>query len=186
MSTNPTGDSKIFRDGIMKLNGHQFGRAGEVIVETLMGYTRSENPEFDSLSAEGQRIEVKTARVQEGSNVDITVGNFYDVAMGFATWDRLITQQKAANGSIPFACSMHGIKPLLFDRLFYLLVFKDLVEVFAIDSDVLTTYNPNVAYTGRHLLIDGETYLYHKSNHLVQSISYGDLMEVAKAKKSQY
>ena len=37
MSTNPTGNTKIFRDGIMNLNGHQFGRVGEVVVESHDG-----------------------------------------------------------------------------------------------------------------------------------------------------
>ena len=193
MSKKSTSDHEQFRDGIMKLNSHQFGMVGEVVVETLMKYTRSGVSEFDLRDTNGQMIEVKAAKVQVGSKKKISINNFYGVAMKYAKWDRLITQQKAASGSIPFTCNMQGIKPLLFDRLVYLLFFRDRIEIFDVDSIFLLLEDPDLA-TLVHcteaiqneglLRIDGNTYPYHKSNHFVRDISYGDLMEIAKANKS--
>ena len=193
MSKKSINNHERFRDGIMRLNGHQFGRVGEVVVETLMGYTPSGVPEFDLLDTNGQMVEVKTAKVQEGSKKRVNVGNFYDVAMNYARWERLITQQRAVDGEATFACNIQRIKPNLFDRLVYLLFFKDLVEIFAIDGDDLDPDNPDLGYSSEpsgigleegYLRINGKTYGYHNSNHLVQSVSYGDLMKVAKANKS--
>ena len=193
MSKKSTNDHERFRDGIMRLNGHQFGRVGEVVVETLMGYTPSGVPEFDLLDTNGQMVEVKAAKVQEGSNTYITAGNFYDVAMQYAQWDRLLTRRKVLGGKVPFACNIQRVKPNLFDRLVYLLFFKNQVEIFAIDGDDLDPDNPDLGYSyapfGGNpneglLRIDGKTYRYHRSNHFSQSTSYDDLMKAAKTKRS--
>ena len=193
MSKKSTSDHEQFRDGIMKLNSHQFGRVGEIVVETLMGYTRSEVTEYDLTDLDGQKVEVKATKVQEGGDMKITSDNFYDVTVTYAKWERLLTRRKALAGKATFACNIQRVKPLLFDRLFYLLFFKDQIEIFAIDSGFLIFDDPDLGYTSRpyggdldkgHLRIDGATYPYHKSNQFVRHISYHDLMHKVKAQKS--
>ena len=184
MSTNPTGNTKIFRDGIMNLNVHQFGRVGEVVVEALMDYTRSEDSDYDLIDENGHHVEVKAAKVQTGGTVEIMVNNFYDVAMNFGRRERLINQQTAMGGNVSFSCHMRRIKPHLFERLFYLLFFKDQVEVFDIDRDSLTSDDPDLGYSNGHLRINKDRYRYHISNHRRLSISYDDLMDIVKAKRS--
>ena len=50
----------------MNLNINQFGRVGEVVVEILMNYKRSEDSDYDSIDEDGRRVEVKSAKVQTG------------------------------------------------------------------------------------------------------------------------
>ena len=188
MSTNPTGNTKIFRDGIMNLSVHQFGRIGEVVVGIQMDYERSEDSEYDLIDENGDRVEVKSTKVQTGGKVEIVAGNFYDTAMNFGRRERLINQQAAIGGQVTFSCHIQQIKPRLFDWLFFLLFFKDQVEIFAIDKDSLTSGDPDLGYYGGEyvgsLRINRTTYQYHKLNHFVQSISYGELMEIARDNKS--
>ena len=192
MSKKSINNHERFRDGIMKLNGNQFGMVGEIVVETLMGYTRSKTLKYDLTDLDGKRVEVKAAKVQEGGNVKVTVDNFYDVAMDYAKWERLLTRRKVLGGKALFACNIQRVKPHLFDRLVYLLFFKNQVEIFAMDGDDLDPDNPDMGYSyapfGGNpneglLRIDGKTYRYHRFNHFKQSISYDDLMKAAKAKR---
>ena len=187
MSTNPTGNAKTFRDGIMNLNINQFGRVGEVVVEILMNYKRSEDFRYDSIDEDGRRVEVKSTKVQTGGKrgkVEIVADNFYDMAMNFGRRGRLINQQTAMGGNVAFSCTIQQVKPDLFDWLFYLLFFKDIIEIFTIDKDSLISGDPNLGYSKGKLRINEERYQYHKSNRFFQSISYSDLMEIVKAEKS--
>ena len=187
MSTNPTGNAKIFRDGIMNMNVNQFGRVGEVVVEILMNYKRSEDSDYDSIDEDGRRVEVKSAKVQTGGKkgkVEIVADNFYDMAMNFGKRGRLLNQETAMGGTVAFSCTLQQIKPDLFDWLFYLLFFKDRIEIFTIDSDALTSGGLNLGYSKGNLRINEKRYQYHKSKRFFQSISYRDLMEKVKDKKS--
>ena len=183
MSTNPTGNAKIFRDGIMNLNVNQFGRVGEVVVETLMDYTPSKDSKYDFNDENDRRVEVKATKVQK-EKVEIVAGNLYDTAISFSKQEQLINQQAAFNGQVVFSCRIQRIKPSLFDRLFYLLFFKDQVEVFDIDKSVLTSGSPNIGYSGGILRFNRKTYRYHRSHYFKKSLSYGDLMQLAKDNKS--
>ena len=183
MSTNPTGDAKIFRNGIMNMNVNQFGRVGEVVVETLMGYAPSKDSKYDFNDENDRRVEVKATKVQK-EKVEIVAGNLYDTAISFSKQEQLINQQAAFNGQVVFSCRIQRIKPPMFDRLFYLLFFKDQVEVFNIDRNVLTSGSPNLGYSRGILRFNRKTYQYHRSHYFKKSLSYGDLMEIAKANKS--
>ena len=117
-----------------------------------------------------------------------------DVAMKYAQMGATHNPtESCGSGDGTFACNVQRVMPNLVDRLVYLLFFKDLVEIFALDGDDLDPDNPDLGYSSEpsgigleegYLRINGKTYGYHNSNHLVQSISYGDLMKVAKTNKS--
>ena len=66
----------------------------------MMDYTRSEDSDYDLIDENGDRVEVKSTKVQTGGKVEVVAGNFYDTAMNFGRRERLINQQAAIGGQV--------------------------------------------------------------------------------------
>lgn len=178
--------SDKFREGIIDLNTRQFGTASEIIIEILKDYIGSGKLEFDLIDIDENKIEVKASKVYKKQRLALDITTFYDLILNNSNRDRLLLQKETS--SQDFDCNIQQIKVNLFDKLIYLLFFRDVIEIFEIDSfrvkkDTAIAYSDN-QHRGNvgegQFHINNRTYGHHKKNYFIQSITYQALMLEAK------
>jgi len=174
-----------FRDGIINLNTRQFGTVVELIVKLLRDYQDSEQLDFDLFDPETKmNIEVKSSRVYRKRYLKFNLDNLYDLIVNNSNRNRLLTQAQAAQEQ--FDCNIQQVKTELFDALYYLLFFSDVVEIFRIGKDEIRT-DANLSYSDKqHKGAKGEgqfhvnhkNYEYHKEKYFVQSVTYSEIKDM--------
>ena len=120
-----------FRDRMLTLYTRQFGKVAESLVKLLKNYSESDTLEFDLYdSATNERIEVKSSRVYKKRQLKITTDNLYDIIINSSNRNRLLSQSQveADIGKAFFDCNMQQVKTTCFDKLYYLLLFYDVIE----------------------------------------------------------
>ena len=181
--------SDRFRDGIININTRQFGTAAEVIIKILKNCIDSKKLEFDLIDIDRNKIEVKASKVYRKQTLDLDITTFYDLILNNSNRDRLLLQSETLIEE--FDCNIQQIKIKLFDKLIYLLFFKDIIEIFEIDSskikkDKAIAYS-DIQHRGNigegQFHVNNRTYKYHKENYFIQSITYQELMIEAKKHK---
>ncbi len=178
--------SEKFRDGIIDINTRQFGTVAEIIVKMLKNCISSERLEFDLIDIDEQKIEVKASKVYRKQTLDLDVTTFYDLILNNSNRDRLLLQRETLTEK--FDCNIQQIKIKLFDRLVYLLFFKDVIEIFEIDATKIKN-DKTIVYSDRQhrgnieegqFHVNNRTYTHHKKNYFIKSITYQELMIEAK------
>ncbi len=183
-------ESDKFRDGIIDINTRRFGTVAEVVVKTLKDCIDSKKLEFDLIDIDNNKVEVKASKVFRKQALDINTGSFYDIIINNSNRDRLLLQKETTTEY--FDCNIQQIKIKLFDKLVYLLFFKNLIEIFEIDKKQIKKYKGILYSNKQHrgnlgegqFHINNSTYEHHKTKYFIQSISYERLMEEAKKHKS--
>lgn len=183
--------SNEFKQGLLRLHTRQFGSVVETVVKLLADYQSSGQLDFDLIDAEsGKRIEVKSSRVQKKSRLPKDdPGKIYDFIMDNSSRRRFLRQDQAAK--VDFDCNIQQVKTDLFDVMYYLLFFYDVIEVFQIEKgEILSDTNLNYS-NKQHRGNEGEgqfhintkNYQYHKDSYYQGSITYEDLIEVLRKGK---
>lgn len=178
--------NREFKQGLLQLNTRQFGSVVEVIVKLLADYQDSEKLDFDLIDEEtGKRIEVKSSRVQRKSKLpkDDT-GKIYDFIINNSSRRRVLRQNQATK--VDFDCNIQQIKTGLFDVMYYLLFFYDVIEIFKIEKNEILN-DVNINYSDKQhrgnkgegqFHINTKNYQYHKDSYFQGSISYEDLVKI--------
>ncbi len=180
-------DIKRFRDGIIDVNTRQFGRVAEVIVKILRDLLESGDLKFDLIEEmTSNKIEVKASKVLRANKLKIDESNFYDVIIKNSNRDRLLATTDIDTKK--FDCNIQQIKAKLFDKLVYLLFFKDAVEIFEVDCDAIVA-DPSILYVDKQhrgnigegqFHVNNKTYPHHKQNYFVRAVTYEELVNEAK------
>ena len=179
-----------FRDGIIDIHTRQFGTAAEVIVMIVKKCIGSKKLEFDLIDVNNNKVEVKASKVFKKQKLDMNIKNFYEIIMNNSNRERLIRQKDV--DKFTFDCNIQQIKIKLFDKMIYLLFFKDVIEIFEIQKkqiqkDAKIHYSDkqhrgNVGEGQFH--INNKTYGHHKKHYFIESITYTELMNEAKKCKT--
>ena len=172
----------LFRDGIINLNTRQFGTVVELIVTLLRDYQESNKLDFDLFDPQtGKNIEVKSSRVYRKQYLKFDLDNLYELIINHSNRNRLLRQEQAT--SEKFDCNIQQIKINLFDTLYYLLFFFDVIEIFKIRRGQIRQ-DVNLNYSDKqHRGNEGEgqfhvtqkNYEYHRANYFVQSVTYDEI-----------
>lgn len=180
-------DNEIrFRDGIIDMNTRQFGTVAEIIIIILKKYISSGKLDFDLIDIEKKKIEVKASKVFRKQKLDMDIHTFYDIVINNSNRDRLLNQKDIKTEE--FDCNIQQIKAKLFDKLIYLLFFKDVIEIFEISSKEISK-DKNIFYSDKQhrgnvgegqFHINNKTYQYHKDKYFVRSVSYKELLNNSK------
>lgn len=142
--------------------------------------------EFDLLDMRNNKVEVKASRVLKKQTLDMTVENFYDSMMTNSNRHRLLMQRDVKKHA--FDCNIQQIKTTLFDRLIYLLFFKDVIEIFEVEKQRIRK-DARIGYSDKQhrgnvgegqFHVNNKTYDHHKKRYFVDSITYKTLMDEAK------
>ena len=175
-----------FRDGLIDLNTRQFGTSAEVVIKILKDCIDSKKLEFDLIESDRHKIEVKASKVFRGQPLKLNVENFYELIIHNSNRDRLLSREEIKNEE--FDCNIQQIKTKLFDKLVYLLFFKDVIEIFEIDAKEISDDKKNIRYSDKQhrgnkgegqFHINNTTYNYHKKRYFIQAITYEKLMTEA-------
>lgn len=174
--------SDDFRDGIVSLNTRQFGRVVELIVLLLRNYEDSKDNALDLYDPEtNEKIEVKGSRVYKKQTIVLSLDSLYETIINNSNRNRLLTHKQSLKSN--FDCNIQQIKTPYFDKLYYLLLFYDVIEIFVIDSKKIKK-DKFIAYSDKQhrgnkgegqFHITQDNYEYHKSTYYVESITYDDL-----------
>ena len=174
-----------FRDGILSLNTRQFGQAIELIVQLLKGYENSKSLEFDLYDSDTkEKIEVKSSRVYKKQSLDLSLDTLYATIINSSNRNRLLRQEQALKSN--FNCNIQQIKITYFDKLYYLLLFYDTIEVFLIGADDIKK-DKMIGYSDKqHRGNPGEgqfhitqrNYQHHKDTYFIQSITYDEIKKM--------
>ncbi len=175
----------LFRDGILNLNTRQFGTAVELIVVLLNRYKKNNNLDCDLIDPEtNKKIEVKSSRVYKKQSLNFTLDNLYDLIVNNTNRNRLLRQDQVTQEK--FDCNIQQVKTDLFDTLYYLLFFYDVIEVFKIENKEIQK-DVNLNYSNRqHRGNEGEgqfhitqkNYKYHRNKYFIQSITYEEIKKL--------
>lgn len=181
----------LFRDGIISLNTRQFGTVVELIVKLLKDYQESNQLDFDLFDPETKRnIEVKSSRVFRKQSLKFNLDNLYDLIIKNSNRNRLLRQSQATQEK--FDCNIQQIKISLFDTLYYLLFFFDVIEIFRIEKyDIQNDGNLNYSdkqHKGNQgegqFHVNQKNYEYHKERYFIQSVTYDEIREMLLRRKS--
>ena len=180
----------LFRDGIISLHTRQFGTVVELFVQLLQDYQDSNQLDFDLFDPEGNRnIEVKSSRVFRKQSLKFNLDNLYDLIIKSSNRNRLLRQSQTTQEK--FDCNIQQIKIGLFDTLYYLLFFFDVIEIFRIEKDEIRN-DVNLNYSDKqHRGNEGEgqfhvnqkNYKYHKDKYFIQSVTYDEIKEMLLKRK---
>ena len=178
-----------FRDGIINLHTRQFGKVVELIVQLLRDYQDSNQLDFDLFDPNtSKNIEVKSSRVFKENKLKLDLENLYDLIIHNSNRNRLLKQNQAID--VKFDCNIQQIKTELFDSMYYLLFFYDIIEIFKIDSSQIKA-DKNLNYSDKQhrgnkgegqFHINQNHYQYHKNNYFLQSVTYEKIKELLLAK----
>ena len=129
--------------------------------------------------------------MKEKQKLDMNIENFYDIMITNSNRNRLLLQKDVEK--FEFDCNIQQIKTKLFDRLIYLLFFKNVIEIFEISGRQIQK-DKRVFYSDRQhrgnigegqFHVNNKTYGHHKESYLVGSITYRELMGEAKSVASK-
>ena len=179
-----------FRDGLLSLNTRQFGKVAELIVQLLQDYGDSNKLEFDLLSLDtGEKIEVKASRVYKKQALDLSLDSLYDTIINNSNRNRLLKQKQAPKAK--FDCNIQQIKRQYFDKLYYLLLFYDKIEIFSISPNDIVA-DTKIGYSDKQhrgnvgegqFHITAQNYSHHKAHYLIESVSYAQLKKMLLQRK---
>ncbi len=172
----------LFRDGIINLHTRQFGRVVELIVQLLKDYQDSHRLDFDLFDpATSMNIEVKSSRVFKKQSLQFDLDHLYELIMNHSNRDRLLKQTQATSSE--FDCNIQQVKIDLFDSLYYLLFFYDVIEIFRINNNQIKN-DRNLNYSHKQhrgnkgegqFHVNQSNYQYHKDHYFIQSLTYEQL-----------
>lgn len=181
-----------FKNNFLNLNTRQFGTAVEVVVALLKKYSPSQSLEFDLISNNGKKYEVKSSRVYKSHEkklkINMSKDDFYNTILKISNRDRLIKKSEIKNHK--FDCNIQQVKPKLFDDLIYLLFYKDVFDIFQIKSkDILKDkklkYSKNQHRGNKdegQFHINNDTIQAHQK-YLKQTLNYDDIIKLLKKKE---
>ena len=181
--------SNDFRDGIIDMHTRQFGAVAEIIVMILQDCVKSKKLEFDLIDIKNKKIEVKASKVLRKNKLNITKENFYDIIINNSNKNRLLQQKNIHETE--FDCNIQQIKTELFDKMIYLLFFKDIIEIFEITKQKIIS-DKNIYYSDKQhrgntgegqFHINNKTYQYHKKHYFIASVTYQELLKQSKQNK---
>jgi len=174
-----------FRNGIINLNTRRFGTVVELIVQLLKDYQESNQLDFDLFDPKtNQRIEVKSSRVFKKQTLNFTLDNLHDLIVNNSNRNRLLSQHQTILEK--FDCNIQQVKIELFDTLYYLLFFYDVIEIFRIESNQIKS-DTKLNYSDKqHKGNEGEgqfhvtqkSYQHHKENYFIQSATYEEIRDM--------
>lgn len=179
--------SDSFRDGIMSLHTRQFGKVAELFIKLLRGYKGGKTLAHDLYDhGSDESIEVKSARVYREQKLALTLPNLYRTLIKNTNEHRLLKQSQTSDATIKFDCNIQQIKTDCFDRMYYLLFFYDVIELFEISSEQITS-DANLNYSDKQhrgnigegqFHVTQNNYAYHKSKYFVQTLTYDKIKEL--------
>ena len=170
-----------FRDGILSLNTRQFGNVVEILIRFINKQKYSKVMLFDSFDIDNKKIEIKASRVYKKNVLKLNEKNLYDLITSNSNKNRLIKQSSITKNK--FDCNIQQIKTELFDELFYVLFFYDLVEMFKISKENILN-DENIYYCNKQhrgnigegqFHINNKSYSYHKEKYFECSFTYDKL-----------
>jgi len=168
------------RDGIIGLHTRQIGRVVELLISHIYDFHDSDNIHFD-LKDGNTRIEIKGSRVYKKNKLKFTKSNLYETIVNSSNRNRLIKQKDVTN--YDFDCNIQQIKISYFDKLYYVLFFYDIIEVFKIDSKEIKN-DSNIQYSNKQhkgnvgegqFHINQRTYKHHKNRYFLKTLTYEEL-----------
>ncbi len=178
-----------FRDGIMNVHTRQFGTVAELVIRILKNHINSGKIHFDLIDIDNKKIEVKASRVFKKNELKMDIHNFYEIIMNNSNRGRLLNQKDVTKKD--FDCNIQQIKTKYFDRLIYLLFFKDIIEIFEITNESILK-DKEINYSNKQhagnvgegqFHINNQTYKHHKEKYFIESITYEKLIEECKKQK---
>lgn len=186
---------KEFRDGIFALRTRRLGVVAEYMIKYLLYNCKfSHTKEYDLISANNKRIEVKFSLCLKKHNEKITNKNIIKQCQNSKLDLLCLSSSDIENDKNKFDCNIQQVKPKLFDILFYGIFFTDKIEIFRIDStkakEILSqkefsaSKNQHFGNKGEgQFHINNKTYKKHKDNKkgfFVQSLTYEELFALLK------
>lgn len=168
------------KSGIFLLNTRRFGKVAEVMIKLIKQLDKSKNI-FHDLFDETlkQRVEVKFSTVRQ-SLTPITERNVLESIAAEASANRAVKFAQWAQHD--FWCNIQQVKKTEFEVLYYGLFFDDCIKIFRITPDRIDAtigYN-NKQHKGNvgegQFHINPGTLQTHLDNHLVQTLTYQELL----------
>ncbi|MBC6444698.1 MAG: hypothetical protein GDA50_04590 [Alphaproteobacteria bacterium GM202ARS2] len=184
--------SDDLRDGILSLNTRQFGTVIELMVQLLKDYKNSENLEFDLYDPHtNEKIEVKSSRAYKKQTLKLSLDTLYEIIINNSNRKRLLKQKQALESD--FNCNIQQVKIAYFDKLYYVLLFYDVIEIFMIyakdiKKDTMIGYSDKQHrgnYGEGQFHITQKNYQHHKDNYFIQSMTYADIKAILLKRKNR-
>lgn len=181
------GDEKVleFRDGIFALRTRRFGTVAEIMIKKLYNFEESGNLAFDKKDIKtNDRIEVKFSTVMKENDDKIRDDNVIEQCLKANLANRAMTAEEIENYN--FDCNIQQIKRKEFDVLYYGLFFADIIEIFRMNSNEISSCPGYSDKQHRGNEGEGQFHLnqdnikYHRNEHQVLVLSYQELYELFK------
>ena len=178
-----------FKQSFINLNTRKFGRATEIIIGIIYDLNISDNLEYD-LSKNDLKIEIKSSRVYKKNTLTFDKDTIYQTIISHDYRNTLLKQSDIQD-DISFDCNIQQIKIKLFDFMYYVLFFYDVIEVFKITNKDITN-DMEINYSNKQhrgnenegqFHVNNRTYKHHKKTYFLKSYTYKELVSFIKKKE---
>lgn len=183
-SDNIMTDSERVRRGLFSLHTARIGKIGEIFIRALKGYGDPQSKHHDLFDiTNDERVEVKCSKVLEGDQGPITQSSAIQQCIDNDPESRPIPYNDREDRE--WLCNIQQIKRAEFEKLYYILFFKDKICIFCIRSEEIA--DANINYSDRqHKGNEGEGQFHithrniklHLDNYLDNEYTYEQFIKV--------
>lgn len=177
-----------FKNSLINLNTRKFGTAIEMIIANLYKFDISSDLKYDLSNEKKKKIEIKSSRVYKKNELIFNKKNksgVYKLIMNHDNRNLLIKQTDINNNNYKFDCNIQQIKTKLFEEMYYILLFYDVIEIFKITPIQIKNNKNDLNYSNSQhrgntgegqFHINNKTYSYHKDNYFYKSYTYKEII----------
>ena len=175
---------ETFRRGLFSLHTTRIGKIGEIFIRALKDYGDPHSKHHDLYdNTNDEKVEVKCSKVLEGDQELITQSNAIQQCIDNDPESRPIPYKDRGNRE--WLCNIQQIKRAEFEKLYYILFFKDKICIFCIRSGEIAEADIN--YSDRqHKGNEGEGQFHithrnikhHIDNYLDDEYTYEQFIQV--------
>ena len=184
-------DTEKFVNGLYaNMVTRRVGKIGEILIQAQEFFDDADSIHHDLKdTATDDRIEVKCSKVQEEHPEPLTRENFITHCIEHDPSNRPVSYDERLDRK--WDCNIQQIKRTEFEKLFYVLFFKDRVCIFCIGPDEIAEdkkigYCPTQHGGGEKEIEEGQFHVknininHHIENYLHKEFSYEEFMQIFK------